>query len=326
MTTRDRIINLLRDQAGNFVSGEEISRALNVSRAAVWKQIKALRDLGFTIEAKHTRGYRLAAAPDLLLAADIEQDLNCRILGRRILVLAETDSTNVQIRKLAEEGAPEGTVLIADRQCAGRGRLGRRWESPAKVNLYCSILLRPQIPVQQAPQLTFLSAVSVAETLQEICHLPAMVKWPNDVLIGRAKIAGLLNEMDAETERINYVVLGIGINLNMTREQFPETPKYPASSVLMETGVPVERGLFARTLLQRLDEYYCEFVADGFGAIRSRWEGLCNIMNQRVEVDCGADLLRGTVVGIDPQGALRLQREDGTIERIMAGDVRPVDD
>ena len=324
MTSRDEILNLFRTTPDHYISGQKISYLLKISRAAVWKQVKALRELGFEIEAKHSLGYRLLAAPDLLLASDIENGLNCRLIGQTVVALTETDSTNAQARRLAEEGAIEGTVVVADRQSAGRGRLGRRWESPSGVNLYCSILLRPQIPVQQASQLTFLSAVAVAETLEKVCLLSAKVKWPNDILVNGAKISGLLNEMNAETELIHFVILGVGVNLNMLKKQFPESLNYPATSVLLETGKSVDRLMFLQTFLRCLEQYYAEFLEEGFTPIRQRWEDYCDTINKQVRVDQGSGSLYGTVVGLEPEGALRLQLDDGRIERILAGDVRPV--
>jgi BirA family biotin operon repressor/biotin-[acetyl-CoA-carboxylase] ligase len=317
---------LFRNQPGEYISGEKISDLLQISRAAVWKQVKVLREEGFKIEAKHSLGYRLLATPDRLVASDIENGLNCRLIGQKVISFTETDSTNVQARRIAEEGGIEGTVVVADQQNSGRGRLGRRWESPSGVNLYCSILLRPQIPVQQAPQLTFLSAVTVVETLKEVCQLTAEVKWPNDILVNGAKISGLLNEMSAETEQIHFVILGVGINLNMTASQFPDGLNYPATSVLLETGKPVDRLVFLRAFLQRLDLYYAEFLQEGFAPIRDRWENLCNLINVQVEVDQGSHHCCGTVVGLDSDGALRLQLEDGKVERILAGDVRPTEE
>lgn len=324
MTSRDKILSLFRSHPDVFISGQDISKRLNISRAAVWKQVELLREQGFEIEAQRSRGYRLLDGPDLMLSSEIEKGLNCKWLAGALVCLAEVDSTNVRARQLAEEGAADGTIVIADRQTAGRGRLGRCWESPSAVNLYCSILLRPQIPVQQAPQLTFLSAVAVAETLNQLYQLPARVKWPNDILIGGAKIAGLLNEMNAETEQIHFVILGIGVNLNMSAEQFPAQLNYPATSVLLESGKKIDRVAFVRALLERLDGYYGEFLAEGFAPIRRRWEARCDLMNARVQVDQTPRVLQGTVVGLDSDGALRLQLDDGQVERVLAGDVKPL--
>jgi BirA family biotin operon repressor/biotin-[acetyl-CoA-carboxylase] ligase len=314
-------LELLRQHATDWLSGERISRELQLSRTAVWKQIKALRALGISIEAQHATGYRLVDVPDLLLSADVLKGLDTLIIPRSLEIVPAIDSTNLELRKKGEAGAPEGTVLVADQQLAGKGRLGRQWASPAGVNLYCSVLLRPQIPVQQAPQLTFLSAVAVVDVLMAVGQVKAEVKWPNDILVGGAKIAGLLNEMSAETEQINYVVLGIGVNLNMTTDQFPSELNYPATSVFLETGHPVERRFFLRALLERLDFYYAEFLEQGFAPIRQRWEQLCPVINSRVSVDSGPV---ATVVGLEADGALRLQYDAGTIERINAGDVRLV--
>jgi len=325
LTSRTKIQSLLRHHPGEYFSGEKISHLLNISRAAVWKQVKALREEGYDIEAKHSLGYRLLGVPDLLVGAEIEAELNCRVIGSRVVSFAETDSTNVQARRLAEAGGTEGMVVIADQQSAGRGRLGRQWESPSGINLYCSIVLRPQIPLQQAPQLTFLSAVAVVETLQEVYQLPTEVKWPNDVMVNGAKISGLLNEMSAETEQIHFVILGVGVNLNMTESQFPDSLNYPATSVLLETGQPVDRLDFTCHFLQRLDLYYTEFLCEGFSPIRRRWESYCGLINAQVEVDQGINRCCGTVVGLDLDGALRLQLDSGKIERILAGDVRPIE-
>lgn len=324
MTSRDQILSLFRLKGGEFLSGQEISQTLNISRAAVWKQVEQLRDLGFEIEARRSQGYRLLTGPDLLLASDIEAGLDGTI-DWSVHCLAETGSTNQDLRQLAEQGVAEGAVIVADRQSAGRGRLGRRWESPAGVNLYCSILLRPNIPPQQAPQLTFLSAVATAEAMIETFQLPVRVKWPNDLLVGGRKVAGMLNEMSAESEQVHFVLLGIGVNLNMAAEQFPDDLRYPATSVLLEQGQPVERLAFVRNLLQRLDALYRIYLEEGFWAIRRRWEGLSDLLDRTVQVDLNPGIKVGTVVGLDDDGALRLQLEDGQIERILAGDVRDVE-
>lgn len=324
MSTRDEILNLFRSQQGSWLSGQEISTHLNISRAAVWKQIKSLRELGFTIDAKHSQGYRLVDAPDVLIASDIRSGLNSRLVGREIHAVQEIGSTNTRIREMADLGAEEGTVLVADRQSAGRGRLGRRWESPSGVNLYISILLKPRTPVQEAPQLTFLSAVAVAQTFKEICNIPAQVKWPNDILVNGAKISGLLNEMNAETEQINYVILGMGINLNMTTDQFPPELNYPATSALLETGAGVDRTRFLCALLERIDKFYAELIQQGFGPIRKRWEDLCPLVGTHVRVEQPGAVLSGCVNGIDSDGALLLKTQNGAVERILAGDVKPL--
>lgn len=323
MDAREKILGLFRQKPGDFVSGEQISRALGVSRTAVWKKIRILRDLGYEIEAVTSRGYRLLASPDLLMPAEIQSDLDTEVVGGKVVCLQQADSTNMRAFELGEQGAPEGTVVLADSQSLGKGRLGRRWESPAGVNLYASVLLRPAILPMEASQLTFVSAVAAVEAVAEISGLPARVKWPNDILIGGKKVAGLLNEMSGESERINFVVLGIGVNLNMQPEQFPEDLRYPATSVAIELGRPVSRIDFARLLIRRLDDLYGLYRREGFSPILRRWESHCDLIGRQVEVDLNGRLLRGTVSGLDPQGGL-LVDSDGEQVQVLAGDVRPL--
>ena len=316
------ILRLFREEGG-FVSGEYISRELGVSRTAVWKHISVLRDLGYVIEAVPSRGYLLVSSPELYDAREISSGLNAARIGARLDFLKQTPSTNADAFRVAEEGAPEGTIVIADAQSGGKGRRGRIWSSPAGVNLYCSVVLRPRIMPYEAPQLTFLSAVAVARAIEQTTALAPEIKWPNDVLLGGRKVAGLLNEMSAETDGINFIILGIGVNLNMTAEQFPGDLRYPATSLLLESGTRIGRSRFAATMLNELDKLYAEFLQHGFGPVRDEWQKRCNANGRRVLVsDTGVDLITGMFAGIDGDGALLLCSDEGRIERIVNGDVR----
>lgn len=323
-TTREAILSLFHSRGDAYVSGAELSSSLGVSRTAVWKQIEALRTLGYGIEAVPSRGYRLLSSPDTLLAAELQADLDTRRIGREVVFFERTDSTNLRAAEMAEAGGDEGTVVVAEEQTRGKGRLGRQWVSPAGVNLYLSVLLRPTILPWDAPQLTFLSAVAVARTIADEPGLEPEVKWPNDILLGGAKVAGLLNEMRAETEGIHHVILGIGVNLNMDADQFPADLRYPATSLRLALGRPVSRRDFARRLLHHLDDLYAEYLTTGFEPVRRAWEGFFRLVGQEVEVDCQAQVLRGTVTGIGEDGALLLRGAEGAAERILAGDVRPL--
>lgn len=318
----DNILRLFRQQGG-FLSGESISRELKVSRTAVWKHISTLRQAGYVIEAVPSRGYQLLSAPDLLSAGEVEAHLHSVIIGRRIVCLGDTASTNSDAFRLAEGGAVEGTVVLADSQSGGKGRMGRRWESPGGVNLYCSVVLRPKVMPYEAPQLTFLSAVAVARAIELMTELQPRIKWPNDVLINEKKVAGLLNEMSAETDGINFVILGIGVNLNMTADQFPQDLRQPATSLSLETGRDVGRAHFAAQLLNELDRLYQAFCAKGFGPVREEWQQRCNANGRRLVVtDGGRETVSGLFAGIDGDGALLVDRGDAGIERILCGDVR----
>jgi BirA family biotin operon repressor/biotin-[acetyl-CoA-carboxylase] ligase len=319
------ILHLFREAGSGFVSGELISRELQVSRTAVWKHINGLRAAGYKIEAIPSRGYHLLSSPDILSVDEVRGKLHTTRIGRQMVCLPETTSTNADAFRLAEAGAEEGTTVIADAQSGGKGRRGRVWSSPTGVNLYCSVVLRPAIMPHEAPQLTFLSAVAVARAIEVTTALKAEIKWPNDVLINGRKVAGLLNEMSAETDCINFVILGIGVNLNMTSAQLSADLRTPATSLLLSQGLPVNRVQFAATMLGELDQLYTDFLHHGFGPVRDEWQQRCNANGREVAVSEGdVETIRGMFHGIDGDGALLVRLPDGTVERILSGDVRVV--
>lgn len=322
---REIILQLFRETPNGFVSGVRISDVLGVSRTAIWKQITSLRELGYQIEAIPSRGYRLIDSPDLLLAGELRSGLDNRLVGGDIRMLDVTDSTNARAGAAGDAGASEGLVVIADQQTAGKGRLGRSWVSPAAVNLYLSVLLRPPVLPVEAPQLTFLSAVAVCRAISEVSGLEPTVKWPNDVLLHGRKTAGLLNEMSSETDRVNYVVLGIGVNLNMRAEQFPTQLRYPATSLSIELGHQVSRLAFTRSLLQQIDTLYAAYLASGPRSVLAAWEEYCDLTGKPIVVDCQSRLIRGIMAGLDDDGALLVKTAAGSFERVLAGDVRPAD-
>jgi BirA family biotin operon repressor/biotin-[acetyl-CoA-carboxylase] ligase len=319
------ILRLFREAGCGFVSGELISRELKVSRTAVWKHINGLREAGYKIEAIPSRGYHLLSSPDILSLDEVQGTLNTTRIGRQLVCLAETASTNADAFRLAESGAEEGTVVIADAQSGGKGRRGRVWSSPAGVNLYCSVVLRPEILPHEAPQLTFLSAVAVARAIELTTALQPEIKWPNDLLIKGRKVAGLLNEMSAETDRVNFVILGIGVNLNMIQAQFPTDLRTPATSLFLEQGGLVNRVQFAAAMLSELDRLYTDFLRQGFGPVRDEWQQRCNANGREVIVsEAEVETVRGMFHGIDGDGAMLVRFSDGTVERILSGDVRVV--
>ena len=321
---RETILSLFSLTPDGFVSGEQISEELGISRTAVWKHVRNLRQAGYQIDAIPSRGYQLLQSPDVLLPEAIQSGLECRLVGSLVRCFDETDSTNLQACRLGDEGEADGLVVIAERQSSGKGRMGRQWESPGGVNLYASILLRPPILPFEAPKLTFLSAVAVCRAIKRCTGLKPTVKWPNDVLINGAKVAGLLNEMSSETDQVHYVVLGIGVNLNMRQEQLPNALRYPATSLFLAAGQPVSRLDFTRALLQEIDALYQQFLEQGSSPIMSAWSELCDLTGKRVQVDCNALQIEGTMTGLAEDGALLVRTATGKIESIYAGDVRPV--
>ena len=321
---RETILSLFRQTPDGFVSGERISDELGVSRTAVWKHIRNLRQAGYQIEAIPSRGYQLQQSPDVLMPEAIQSGLECQLVGSRIISLDEADSTNLQACRLGDVGADDGLVVIADRQSSGKGRMGRQWESPGGVNLYASILLRPPVLPFEAPKLTFLSAVAVCRAIKNCTGLQPTVKWPNDILLNGAKVAGLLNEMSSETDQVHYVVLGIGVNLNMRAEQFPDDLRYPATSLAIASGKAVSRLAFTRSLLQELDVLYQLYLEEGSSPIFTAWAELCELTGKRVQVDCNNLLIEGKMVGLGGDGALLVRTSAGKIESIYAGDVLPL--
>lgn len=321
--SRAEILRLLKDSTADYVSGAHLSACLGISRAAIWKQIGTLREQGYVIDALASRGYRLSGGPDRLFGAEIREGLETKVIGRDVVYFAETDSTNLRAAALAEQGAGDGTVVVAEAQSAGKGRLGRRWSSPGGVNLYLSIILRPGIAPRHAPLLTFLSSLATARTIERETGLRPTVKWPNDVLLNGCKVAGLLNEMNAETERVNYVILGIGVNLNMQAGQFPADLRYPATSLALALGRPVDRLRFCRRLLAEIDRLYADYPAEQ-EAILAGWRGYFDLLDRAVVVEEPSRRLTGIVTGIAADGALLLRLENGREERVLAGDVQPL--
>jgi BirA family biotin operon repressor/biotin-[acetyl-CoA-carboxylase] ligase len=319
-----RVLGALRRAGDRPCSGEALSQEYGISRAQVWKDVETLRARGYRIEAEPGGGYRLRSAPDRLYPEEIQNGLETRWLAHRIHYFEETDSTNRVALDLAREGAPHGTAVIAEGQSAGRGRLGRRFHSPPFVNLYTSIVLRPELSLPDAPAWTLASAVAVADAVAEVLGDPEAVeiKWPNDVLIDGRKASGILLELAAEATRVAFLVLGIGVNLNVDPATFPEEFRASATSLAARRGRPIDRAAFARALYARLEQVLDACAASGFREILPRFEARFRMRGRRVRVtELGGGAQEGWVHGIDEDGALRLALADGAQVRFLAGDV-----
>jgi BirA family biotin operon repressor/biotin-[acetyl-CoA-carboxylase] ligase len=320
MHTRDRLITALKDHKGQWVSGEALSAGLDVTRAAVWKHIRSLRSDGYTIEASPKKGYRLQKTSRRVLPNEIRDGLKTRVFGRQEIVhILETESTNSEARKLAEQGAVEGTLVLAEAQKCGRGRKGRAWFSPSFENIYLSFLLRPGFPPVEAPRLTLLTAVAAAETLRTSGGVRAHIKWPNDILVGKRKIAGILTEISAEMDLVNYIVAGIGINVNTGR--FPDGIEKEATSLLLETGNSFSRAGLITPFLNRFEEIYNTFMKTGFSPVLKKWKALSEMIGQRVRVEHNGREKAGEVTDVDQEGALLIRDQNRGIHRITFGDV-----
>jgi BirA family biotin operon repressor/biotin-[acetyl-CoA-carboxylase] ligase len=245
-----------------------------------------------------------------------------KLIGREILFFPEVDSTNRKAHDLARQGAREGTVVMADSQSRGKGRLGRAWESPAGLNVYSSFILRPPIPLQAAPQLTLLAGVAAARSLAGASGLDVRIKWPNDIFVNGKKLAGILAEMEAEGPRAKFIILGIGVNVNWRKEDLPPDLRATATSLLVESGREVSRGTIAGRLFQEMEEEYLPFLREGFSArLREEWNRLSWINEKKVVVIGPDGEVHGRALGIDMDGALLLVDEEGQTSRFIAGEV-----
>ncbi len=251
----------------------------------------------------------------------IENRLRTQIIGKKIHMFSELDSTNSEAYRMAREGGDEGEVVVADRQLRGRGRLGRPWLSPPGVNLYVSIILRPPILVSNAPLVTLMSAVATAKATKVISGLQPRIKWPNDLLINNKKVAGLLNEMRGKAGKVEFIVLGIGINVNMTMGLLPEEMKFTATSLKEELGYDISRVEFLSALLQEVDREYQAFSRGEAGRILRQWEEFSQMVGKLVEMRSFNEVIRGRVKGIDSNGSLLLSAPDGSERRVIAGDI-----
>jgi len=263
---------------------------------------------------------------DSRFVATLSPQLQTRFLGKPLHFFDTIDSTNTYAGRLAREGASEGTVVIADSQSGGKGRLGRNWISPPGVNLYLSAILRPPVPAVTVPQLNLLAAVAVADTIVQVCDLTPAIKWPNDVLVGGKKVCGILAEMQTETGTLRAVVLGIGVNLNAPLSAFPEELREKASSLFLAGGRLVDRSAFTAALLTHLEKLYVLWLEGGFSALRPAWEQYAAwMLGQQIAVAAPDGTVAGTVLGLDSDGALLLREGDnGTPRRLLAGDVTVV--
>ncbi|MBR9936778.1 biotin--[acetyl-CoA-carboxylase] ligase [Oscillospiraceae bacterium Marseille-Q3528] len=316
---RDKILKMLEDADG-FVSGQELCEKLGVSRTAVWKVIGALREEGYVIDSVSRRGYHLVECPDILRQEDLTAALTTRWMGRSLQVHDVTDSTNVRAKQQAEEGAPEGHLVMADMQSAGRGSRGRSWDSPRGTGIFMSLVLRPQLMPQQAAMVTLTAAYSIVSVLREDYGVAAGIKWPNDVVLNRKKLVGILTEMSAEPDLIHYIVTGIGINVNM--KEFPEELSDKATSLWMETGKIYSRAELAARILNRLEPVYETYVRTGdLAFLQDSYNELLINRGQEVRVIGREAEFSGIAEGIGADGGLKIRREDGQVQTVYSGEV-----
>ncbi len=314
----DEIIKMFK-RKGDFVSGEEMSKKLGVTRAAIWKKIEALRNKGYKIQASPARGYKLIKTPEFSV-----EELKTLIkgdVGGEIIFFESIDSTNLIAMKLAEKGSPEGTVVIADSQTKGRGRLGRAWVSPPMAGIYMSVIVRPGLEPKDATLLTIMAAIACATAIRNTTGLQVKIKWPNDLMVSDKKLGGILTEMKSDPDRIIFAVIGIGINVNMKRKSFPPEVQPIATSIKEELGRIQSRTFIIAEILKEIERWYKVLIRTGRSPLLDEWRRLSSTLGSKVKVTAGRDIFTGTAENIDDEGMLILRLPSGILKRISAGDL-----
>ncbi len=316
---KTEILKLLRE-SGGYISGQELCSKFGVSRTAVWKVMNQLKEEGYGIEAVKNKGYHLEITPDVLSYSELKSRIRNQWAGRDIHYYEETGSTNIDAKRLGEEGAAHGTVVVADKQNAGRGRRGKAWESPAGKDIYFTILLKPDFSPDKASGLTLAMALSVAEAVKACCGQEAGIKWPNDVVLNGKKICGILTEMTLETDYIQHVVIGVGINVNL--DVMPEEIDRTATSILLESGKETARAELLQKVLERFEINYETYERDlDLSHMMEAYNGYLVNRDRQVRVLDPKGEFEGVARGINASGELLVEMPDGKTVEVYAGEV-----
>jgi BirA family biotin operon repressor/biotin-[acetyl-CoA-carboxylase] ligase len=322
MTRDTKILRELYRVAESGISGAALAERMGVSRAAIWSRIDELRKVGFEIDASPHLGYRLVNSPDRLFGDDLMARLpEGIVIGRQIQVFKETASTNEIAERLGRDGVEEGAVVLSEFQSKGRGRLGRTWYSPGGKGILMSVLLRPALRPPEVTRLTVIGATAVVRAIERCTTVRPSIKWPNDVMMGSRKLAGILTEMNAEPDRVRYVVVGIGLNVNQAKEDFPSELDGVSGSLSLESGVTVDRAALAAAMIEELDRDYHRVINGGFPDVAAEWQSKCGTLGCEVLVQFGDSVVEGMAEAIDEDGALLVRTGTGVIQRITGGDV-----
>lgn len=316
---KEEIILQYLKESTDYLSGEELSRKLGISRSAIWKNINSLRESGYVIESVTNRGYRIVNSSDALTPTEIQGELKTKAFGQKVSVFAEIDSTNEEAKRQAHNGEVHGSIFVAEQQNGGKGRLGRPWQSPPKSGLWFSLLLRPDAAPAQVSNLTLLAGLAVSRAIRAQTGCDAKIKWPNDIVIGSKKVCGILTEMTAEIDRVHFAVVGIGVNVN--DESFPEELKVKATSLRIETGTPVSRVALLQEILKEFEALYEEYFVQGSNQWLVAYKENCVSLNRTVGATRGREKIVGTAVDITDGGELVVQKQDGERIEINSGEV-----
>jgi len=313
---KEKILDYLKKEH-EYLSGDEIASRLGISRQGLWKHIQDLKDSGYDIVAVPHLGYRLQSSPDRLFALEVTHGLNTKFIAKKIHYFDYLASTMDLAMQLGIQLAANGTLVLAESQTKGRGRLGRSWFSPKHKGIYLSLILRPKISPSASPVLTLLAAVSICEAVKKVTSLDAQIKWPNDIFIHNKKIAGILTEMNAEVDKVNFVVIGIGLNVNNDKKSLIAQ----ATSLKEQTGQPINRVILLQELLRKIENNYSLLEDRGAQVIIDKWRSFSLTLGRRVKIYCQDKHIEGAAVDIDQDGALLIRKDSGLTQKVFSGDV-----
>ena len=318
----EKIIHILKDYEGRFVSGEIISKEIGITRAAIWKRVSMLKEMGYVIDARQNMGYRLMRTPDIVTPAELKYNLGTKIVGRDVRYFPELESTNAEAFRLAEAGGEDGLVVVTDHQSGGKGRLNRTWFSFRRQSASLSVVFRPKVSPYLATAMTYMAGIALYETIYATTAVKPTLKWPNDSYLNGKKVAGVLCELSSEADAVNFAVIGFGVNLNVKKKKFPEEIRDASTSLYEETKKRVHRVPFIKELLRQLDYWYGLFLREGGkDHILSEWNERARIVGQTVKVKSFNEEVAGEVEGLDDYGALILKTALGEKKRDIAGDL-----
>lgn len=317
----ERILAMFEQNPGEYLSGEQLSRELGVTRTAIWKHIQTMKQQGYRFEASRRKGYKLLEEPEHLDVERLKSLLKTEMFGQTVHYAEETASTQNLAASLIHKGANHGTLVVADAQNQGRGRHGRNWFSPKGKGIYMSLLLEPKVPIFFAPQLTLVTAVALCRTVQKLYGLNIGIKWPNDLLIGGRKVSGILLEISGEDERLKHIVAGIGISANVAANDFPDELREVATSLKAELGYKVDREELIAAFLQEFEQMYILYMEKGFAPIRTLWEALSITLHKTIRVRTSEGVFDCVAECLDENGALVVRTSENRIYKMYSGEV-----
>ncbi|MFD3158666.1 biotin--[acetyl-CoA-carboxylase] ligase [Haloimpatiens sp. FM7330] len=318
---KHKILQLLKGSGDKFISGQKISDELGVTRTAIWKYINQIKEDGYQIESISRKGYRIISSPDILTQEEIVDKLDTKVIGKNIVHFDTIDSTNIKAKEIAANGEKEGTVVISEEQTAGKGRLGRNWTSPKNKGIWMSVILRPDIDPMRVCMVTQVAAAAAVKAICEM-GIDAKIKWPNDIVVNNKKICGILTEMSGELDKINYVVMGMGINVNLDEEDYPIELRDIATSIKIEEGKAIDRKILVAKILNYFEELYNSFVREE--DIEKSLE-VCReksiLLGKEIQLIGKNEVKKAKAINIDREGRLIVRLKNGKEEAIISGEV-----